>query len=115
MDGLSTFVATEPNSRSNGGAGAVGGSGGFGGGSGVRNGVARGRGAQAARGRQPPAPGRQGGLLTGKSLDEKVAMCCRDFNTVGCSWAQCRFMHKCSYVDKAKNRICFLDHSKLQH
>ena len=56
-------------------------------------------------------------MLTGKSVDEKVAMCCIDYNNRGCSrGTQCKFMHRCSYVDRVTNRVCFnSSHSKPRH
>ena len=118
MDGFSTFVATEPYSRSNGKVGGGGGGNGFGNSGAGSNfggvGASRGRGAQSGRGRQAGAPGGRV-QLTGKTVEEKLALCCGDFNSKGCARPQCIYMHKCSFVDRTNDRICFANHSKAQH
>ena len=94
VDGLSTFVATEPYSRGNGI-----GDDGFVGSARTRRGNSRGRGGPQARGggRQAGGNGLAGGrtpLLSGKTLEEKRALVCRDFNGSGCSRASCKFLHR---------------------
>lgn len=49
------------------------------------------------------------------SKEEKLAMCCRDFNARGCSRPQCIYQHQCTFVDKATDRVCLANHSKSQH
>ena len=112
MDGFSTFVATEPYSRSNANLGGGGGSP-AGGSASTRAAATGGRGQQAGRGRQSGPPGRV--QLTGKSVEEKLALICGDFNAKGCARPQCMYMHKCSYVDRANGRVCFANHSKANH
>ena len=105
-------MATEPYSRS---ISSVGGGVNLGGqaGGASRSRIGRGRGS---------GPGRQGATapggkvnLSSKTLAEKLDLCCKEFNNLGCSRQQCRFMHKCSFVDVATNRVCFANHSRLQH
>ena len=128
VDGLTTFVATEPYSRSNGNSGGGGGgfsnfgggSGGFGNAGGSAAGArgARGRGARAGRGQGRQASGAPGGMpkITGKSMEEKMSLCCGDFNSPkGCTRPHCVYLHKCSYADRATHWICLQDHSKMQH
>ena len=54
--------------------------------------------------------------LSGKSMEEKLALLCRDFNSArGCARSSCSFLHKCSWAEKDKNMVCFANHSKMQH
>ena len=115
VDGLTTFVATEPYSRSNSNAAAVGGSnlGGQSGSASRTRGAGRGRGSGRQAG---AAPGGGLGFLGVKTLAEKLELCCKDFNSKGCQWPQCKFLHKCSFVvDKAANRVCGANHSRVQN
>ena len=110
VDGLSTFVATEPYSRSNANSNA-GGGGNSSGGHGQHA-----RGGRGGRGRQPGAPGGGRMTLSGKSMEEKLALLCRDFNSArGCARSSCSFLHKCSWAEKDKNMVCFANHNKMQH
>ena len=125
VDGLATFVEAEPYSRSYGGgkSGQVGygdmGSnyGGWRGEGGrrERGGNGGGRGGRATGGGESEGQvARARVRLGGKSLKEKLALLCGDFNSAkGCSRAACIYMHKCSAVDNTK--VCFGPHSKMQH
>ena len=97
VDGLTTFISVEPYSRraaeptmpkgveNDGGGRRAGGGGGAGGGAG-------------------------GGELpySQRSVEQKVAMCCPDYNSAkGCTSRTCTLKHWCKVVDKSGNRVCW--------